>query len=69
MPWWAVTQWGEVNRMLQAERGAEAKNLRGTTFGTAERGRLAGADGGWRWPKGSQGNPGITGGLASNLRR
>ena len=49
MPWWAVTQWGEVGRILQAEREAEAKNLRGTTFGTAERGRLAGADGGWRW--------------------
>lgn len=36
MPWWAVTQWGEVSRMLQAEWGAEEKNLRGTTFGTAE---------------------------------
>lgn len=67
MPWWAVTQWGEVSRMLQAEGGSEAKNLRGTTFGTAE-GQLAGADGRWRWPKGSQGNPGFIGGSASNLK-
>lgn len=67
MPWWAVTQWGEVSRMLQAEGGSEAKNLRGTTFRTA-RGWLAGADGGWRWPKGSQGNPEVTGGPASNMK-